>query len=485
MMNETTVNMIKKEVFISYKKTYNNQETLDATIAKQLSDALKSRGIGVFFSEDTLFEKGIGNYKKAIDKALDDALLMVVIGTKTKYVKGAWLEYEYETFYEDILSNYKPNSVLVSYVKGLDIKKLPRVLRCNQVFDTEYASVEKLTDFVVNAIRNIKNGQSINKVNPNGLDDVENGPSRKTPKFKYASDYFNEINRLKIQAKNSKESDIIAIDHIFNNCQWQIDEPLYVLDIGSAYGHVSVDRFSKNSRVKKILCIDNNSRVIERAQVLFAENEKMIFEVADVEDENFIENVQDLMLKHDIPKVHIVFSSLLLNHLTYPMQALRKFRKLMSNDSYILLRGSDDGSKLCYPNPELMKKIMKKGIEDGMLADRHNGSKLFTQLSDSGYDNIRIFSHMTDTSGLSNEEKESLFEESFSYRIYPYKHMLEQNYNDEEAKKKYKWMRDALTRFESQFFGVDFWYCEYDYVAVATIVPHSKKKDSQDLEVKE
>lgn len=282
------------------------------------------------------------------------------------------------------------------------------------------------------------------------------------------SNYYNEIDSLRIQSEISKSSDQIAIDYMFDCCKWETDAPLYIVDMGSAYGFVSADRFSSNPRVKKILCFDNNARIIERARILHAENEKMIFEVADVEDENFVNLVFELMKKHDVPKVHVVFSTLLLHQLTYPMRALSNFRKLMFDDSYIIVRGSDDGSMLCYPNPELMNEIIQKGIEECNLCDRHNGSKLYTQLSDSGYKNVRMFSHMIDSSGLSVEEKETLFNNYFSDRLLPYEYLISNNPENVEMKKKYQWMKDALIRFESQFMSRNFWYCKYDYVAVAT-----------------
>lgn len=470
--------MNNKDVFISYKKTFNELETEDAFIAKRLADSLLSKGIGVFFSEKTLFEQGYSKYKKAIDAALDTAKILVVIGTKKEYIFSEWLEYEYETFNRAIFNKKKPNGEIISYITGFKNADLPNTLGLYQSFYIDDTSVEKLTGFICNALNNSSNIQPVSNSNLKSGTDQKSGTDRlvvggtdysiKHSRSTYVSDYFNEIERLKIQAENSRESDRIAIEYMFEHCKWGEDEPLYIIDMGSAYGYVIADRFANNPRVKKILCIDNNSRVIERARIMFADNEKMVFEVSDVEDANFVNAIENIMRKHDIPRVHIVFSSLLINHLNYPKKALRKFRSLMSDNSYIILRGSDDGSKLCYPRPELMQEIIRKGIEESGLSDRHNGSKLFSQLTDSGFRNIRIFSYMTDLSGLSFEEKEVLFKESFSYRLDPYKLKLSKSPNDPVAIQKYEWMADALTQFEGQFFEPDFWYCEYDYVAVAT-----------------
>lgn len=479
--------MDKIDVFISYKQTsFNYKETEDVGVSRRLCKVLEDRGLCVFFSEKTLYEKGYSKYKKAIDKALDAAQLLVVVATKQEYIESSWIEYEYETFNRAILNKKKPKGGIISYISSFKNADLPNTLGLYQSYYIDETSVEMLADFIYNSLRRNSDGEIF--VGDSGicmLRDKEENRAYELFHSNYVSDYFNEQERLKIQADNSRISDNIAITYILEKCKWKKD-PLYVLDVGSAYGYVSCDRFYSNKRVEKILCVDNNSRVIDRARVMFAEKEdKMIFEVADVEDENFVNTIRSLMKKHNIPKLHIVFSTLLIHHLSYPDKALRNFRKLMSNNSYILLRGSDDGSKLCYPRPELMMEIIQRGMEESGLSDRHNGSKLFSQLTNNGFKNIKVFSHMTDISTLTIEEKEILFRESFAYRLDPYRLLQEKNPDDPEIKVKFEWMKDALIRFENQFFEKDFWYCEYDYVAVGTIVPHSGKKGNQELSCKE
>ena len=46
--------------------------------------------------------------------------------------------------------------------------------------------------------------------------------------------------------------------------------------------------------------------------------------------------------------------------------------------------------------------------------------------------------------------------------------MLTENAPDSiEAKRDYEWICEALEAFENYFFECNFWYCEYDYMAVA------------------
>ena len=167
-----------------------------------------------------------------------------------------------------------------------------------------------------------------------------------------------------------------------------------------------------------------------------------------------------------IPRVHIIYSALTLHHLKNPDRVLRRLRKCMDRGSYIILRGSDDGSKLCYPKSDLMESIIQKTMEARGVSDRINGRKIYTQLVKDGFRSVKMFSNMKDLSCFSFDEREALFQESFSYRINYFKRALERDPGDPETKKNYQWMRDALDEFENQFFQSDFWYCEYDYVGI-------------------
>ena len=76
---------------------------------------------------------------------------------------------------------------------------------------------------------------------------------------------------------------------------------------------------------------------------------------------------------------------------------------------------------------------------------------------------------MTDLSQFPFDERESLFEESFSYRIDNFKRALDANPDGEKEKEDYEWMKEALEEFENMFFKTDFWYCEYDYVGIGRL----------------
>lgn len=437
--------------------------TEDYEIAKELYFTLKEKGISVFFSDESLFKLGKSDYKKSIDSALDSSKVLIVISTKKEYLYSGWIEYEYETFYEDILSGRKTDANIVSYTKGILHSELPRTLTRLQNYLIDSMSYEKIAAYVAimlnsNGTEKFVENKTMQMNVP--LDIKERRGSA------YTSDYKNELERLKIQARNASVIDREVIQYVYGQMKLGEDEKICVLDVGSAYGFVAADRFGTDERVEKILCIDNNERVIERAQIMFAENEKMIFEVVDVEDEDFSETMETILERHGIEKIHIVFSAFTLHHLKNPDKVLRRIRQLVDRGTYIILRGSDDGSKLCYPGYDLMQNIISLTMKATGVSDRLNGRKIYSQLLNSGFKELRMFSRMKDISEFDYDERNALYDESFSYRIHYFQKMTKADPENTKAKQELKQMREYLDEFENLFFEKNFWYCEYDYVGV-------------------
>ena len=72
------------QVFISYKHTTldGTGVTRDYTIASELHSALTRAGVKTFFSEKDL---STGDYINEIYRALDEARIMIVVGTRPEY----------------------------------------------------------------------------------------------------------------------------------------------------------------------------------------------------------------------------------------------------------------------------------------------------------------------------------------------------------------------------------------------------------------
>lgn len=118
-------------VFISFKNTTaDGTPTTDSVVAKQLYAALVAQGIDTFFSNVTLMEFGESAYKDAIEKALDEAVVLVLLASDKEYLNSRWIKYEWSSFHEEILSGDKENGIIVPYISSsISRKDRPIALR--------------------------------------------------------------------------------------------------------------------------------------------------------------------------------------------------------------------------------------------------------------------------------------------------------------------------------------------------------------------
>ncbi len=140
------------DIFISYKLSDElGNKTPDFYIAQKLYNRLAALGYSVFFSSQTLEEIGSSRYKQDIDNALDSAEIMIVVLTNPNYATTHWVQYEWDSFYNDYLSGIKDKAALFTLTKNLNIHDLPRTLRNVQNFDFEN-DIEHLCDFIRNSL---------------------------------------------------------------------------------------------------------------------------------------------------------------------------------------------------------------------------------------------------------------------------------------------------------------------------------------------
>ena len=145
------------DVFISYKHSDDRGGvTIDYECARELEKTLTSKGVNVFFSEHSLVEEGRTNFKRAIDEALDEVKVLLVIASNAEYTDSPWVRYEWESFYNDYLSKKRDRPNLFTVLKGdVDIQNLPRTLRNLQCFDFD-TEMNRIVETVL-SILNIKN----------------------------------------------------------------------------------------------------------------------------------------------------------------------------------------------------------------------------------------------------------------------------------------------------------------------------------------
>ena len=140
------------EIFISYKCSDDRgNKTRDYGIAKELYDSLSAMGYSAFFSSDTLEKLGSSRYKMDIDAALDTAKIMVVVLTQAEYASSHWVQYEWDSFYNDYLSGVRNEANLFTLTAGVNVHELPRTLRNVQNFDYS-DGLEHLCGYIKNIL---------------------------------------------------------------------------------------------------------------------------------------------------------------------------------------------------------------------------------------------------------------------------------------------------------------------------------------------
>ena len=442
------------EAFISFKNNDSTgQRTTDSQLAEALYARLKDAGVNVFFSNVTLFEFGEAAYKDAIEHALIEARVMIVIGSSLEHLTSTWVKYEWSSFHEEILSGDKPNGIIVPYLsQNIARADRPMALRNFESFAPETTPPDEVAAFVVSALGK-KAGQTAAK---------KQGPDARDSSYDPSA--HRELRRLRVQAENTRPADMPAIEYALSHIT---EHTVHVLDAGCAYGYVTFDRFGgRTDKEIRLLGIDRSAACIEKAKAGNREPH-FTFDTADMEASDFEERMEALMAAADIPAFDIIFSSLVIHHLKDPVGALRRMRKFLRRGGFIILRGSDDGSVISYGDDGLVQKIIDKHLSTPGVSDRHNGRKLYRQLYSSGYKQIKAFPYVKDLTGKDFDERMDIFDERFAYRINYVQNLLAKDPDSLTLTNEVRWMEYALKKLEDLFGDESFWYQEVDFVYVA------------------
>lgn len=319
-------------------------------------------------------------------------------------------------------------------------------------------------------IARIKNRQGLQQIDPNLISEnykkliderLVSKPQKMILPWKmrrcsaYDVNYGDEQERLSIQSNNAYLSDMNVLAGYGGGI---------VLDVGAAFGTVTVSRFS-DEKYSKVYGFDRSVKCVEYANL--HSSDKFEFFVADLEASDFRSNMQSFMRERGIKGFDVIFSSLVLHHLKDPELALRNLRRLLVKGGIIIVRGSDDGTKAAYPDPRgMLKTIVDKTLACPNTSDRLNGRKIYSWLIESGFSDVEMFSFMRDTSRMDMDDREDLFRESFSYRLNYFRKEWESHPEDPDKFQEFDEMETLLAMFENEFMKESFWYAEYDYIGV-------------------
>ncbi len=136
------------DVFISCKSE-------DYPFAKKVYKYLKELNYNVFLADEELRKKGIAEYGKIIDEALDSATHMIIIASKPKYIESSYVQSEWRTFIEEKRTGRKTGNIIT--IINFDVSSLPISLRQFESFDFKHYSEICAYLSIKNKKKNIEN----------------------------------------------------------------------------------------------------------------------------------------------------------------------------------------------------------------------------------------------------------------------------------------------------------------------------------------
>lgn len=443
------------QVFISFKNSDNGLPTRDKELGEQLYRSLMKRGVSVFFSNKSLLEFGEAAYKDAIDIALDECSIVVVIGTKREYLESPWIKYEWGTFQQDLLSGIKTGAI-ITYLDGIAVSDVPRAIRHFQSFDVQKNNVDEVADFVFNTLKKYA-PQTEAQTTQLTYDNAKHASA-------YSSDSESELYRLKIQGRNLRQADMPAVNEAYLKLG-EGKRKLYVLDLGCAYGFVGRDRFATWDNAL-ILGVDISNNVVLKARELNSDS-RFVYEELNLEADDYKQRLRELMQKYGIPSFDLIFGAYLLQHLQDPIKLLRGIREFLDDDGYVIFRNSDDGTFISEGDNGLIEKINEKYSNSPGVSNRTLGRRLYYLLYTTGYRDVKTFGWFRNLSECDFDERQLIFAERFGMRRMYYAKALQNDPYNIELKSELGWMDYALEKLEELFGNQSFWYGETLVCALA------------------
>jgi len=275
-----------------------------------------------------------------------------------------------------------------------------------------------------------------------------------------------ESKRLAVQAQHAAQFD----KHLLGQARTHIGAEIFsVMDIGCADGAMTIERFAETA-YSHVLAVDRDAESIDAAIRTNPDVDRFAFLNADVDALDFEETVADFLGQRGWNPPNIVFSALTIHHLANPIKLLRTCRYLLSSPGAIVLRGSDDGSKVAYPDEDdRMRRVIEATLTSPGISDRMNGRKIYHQLYRAGFRKIQMLYDIQDTSQLDQAERRDLFVESFSWRSNYLKRAVEQDPSSVLHMQQLREMDELLDELEYDFEADGFYYAEIGYGAVALL----------------
>ena len=451
--------------------------------------------------------------KEAIDNALDEVRIMVVISTKAEYITSRWCRYEWDNYLQNVVNGITKGSVITFLSQEITLKDVPIGIRNYQSFKIEQTPIEKLGDFIIAALEKeyqidekaaaVPVNHSIAPSTPiisqprpaqsttfvykqnNGIsaeEKVDNEYKQMQEKITahergkscFDIGYSGETHRQKIQGELVKNIDTLIINKFVKEFGGT-DKHISILNLGCGFGEIGRDRF-KDFNDKILIGVDN----IPEAKIALAneknpDKEHCFYYYVDFDDEEFVEKLQSIMERHNIEAFDVVFAPFVLQRADDPLELLRGLRKVLNYDGYVILRNTDDGMCIGYEDEGLVRKILDYFVDNVPdVTDRFTGRKLYHYLDATGYSDPAVYTDVINTSEMDFDELMDLYTVKFSFIRNFTKQAADRNPDDQELQRVNEWISTRLDKLKEKFGNDSFFMLETYFAAIARKKPHSK-----------
>lgn len=117
----------------SHPRVFISAKSEDFVYAKKIFNFLIDEGINTFFSEESLPALGNSDYRQQIEKVLDAADHLIIVGSSAANINSNWIQYELGIFLNEKLPGRKNGNVITITVGDVPIEQLPTGLRSFEV----------------------------------------------------------------------------------------------------------------------------------------------------------------------------------------------------------------------------------------------------------------------------------------------------------------------------------------------------------------
>lgn len=270
-----------------------------------------------------------------------------------------------------------------------------------------------------------------------------------------------ELLRLALQGDRNYQQDIDMLTDVLHQFK---KNNVSLLDIGCGNGYVTYSRMDYFNKITKVVGIDKNNEVINKANSINRNHEKYEFRTYDIESVDFAQIGELSGNKNS--KFDIVFCSLVLSHMENPYQLIVNIKTILNKGGIVIFRSSDDGTKICYPNSEVLQSILDYTQKIAGISDRYNARKVLSYLKSADFGNITSSYDIIDTIGKSIDERKRLFEKSFSFRRKYLNKTILKGVKTDFSKDEFD---KLLSKLERNFLDSSFYYMEISYLFVAKL----------------